>query len=813
MDENSMSLYATGGSVQQIGSKRVHFFTTVGSASLIVTGSGNAEVLIVAGGGAGGSDRGGGGGAGGYIYNSSYGLTAGTVSVTIGAGGAGTTSGTFGGSGTIGGNGGSSIFAALTAVGGGGGGGCHPSNANRNGANGGSGGGGSQYNGAGPGGAATAGQGSAGGTGNEANNSAGGGGGAGGVGQDAVANGGNGGNGINFSISGSVQTYCSGGGGGKYIGNAAGLAGTGGTGAGNGSNVNNTNGSSAFYYGCGGGGAGLAATAVTTGGNGFQGIVIVSYDYTPAFFPVGPNGEAIYFSATDTSQATLTVASSIPIPGALYQVIAYNPNGVASNPVTFTVTNTLQAPAFLNPGTKTFVAGGSFSVIQTAQSSGITWSILPTTAVTLTSGSDTGVTVTVSDGIPILSPTNYTLKATDSSAQITTQVFSIQNTFVAPAFVNPGTKSFTNGGSFSVAQTATQTGQLGWSISPTTGMTLSSASVSGVTVTVSVAQPISGVTYTLTATNPTPTSCAQPFSVTNTVTALYAFTTFTFTPIGATGVSGPTTLAGYGGTYPGVGTSYALAIGAGLRQGMQLWTVPNSGNYQITAVGAGSVTSVGNSLGIQVRGTYTFTTGQVIVLVVGQQGLRRNANEGYGGNGGSYVVDNSNNPIIIAGGAGGSGRAQSPGTPALITTQSNYSDGFPALRNDNGGGGPVLDQTGGYCEAGGGGFNSGTYTSSTTTGGNGQGTVWSATGGGKSFLNGSTGGPYGGFGGGGGVGQEFNGGAGGGGYSGGGGGATVGNGAGGGGGGSYGTTTLYGGTAITSPGTNTGDGYIIITKV
>jgi hypothetical protein len=77
-------------------------------------------------------------------------------------------------------------------------------------------------------------------------------------------------------------------------------------------------------------------------------------------FPVGPNGEAVYFSSREPSQATVTVASSLPVPGALYRVVAYNPNGVASNPVTFTITNSLQAPAFLNPGPKTFVGGGLF---------------------------------------------------------------------------------------------------------------------------------------------------------------------------------------------------------------------------------------------------------------------------------------------------------------------------------------------------------------------------------------------------------------------------------------------------------------------
>ena len=42
----------------------------------------------------------------------------------------------------------------------------------------------------------------------------------------------------------------------------------------------NANGKPATYYGGGGGGASLAYTFTTTGGNGYQGIVIVSYTYS-----------------------------------------------------------------------------------------------------------------------------------------------------------------------------------------------------------------------------------------------------------------------------------------------------------------------------------------------------------------------------------------------------------------------------------------------------------------------------------------------------------------------------------------------------
>ena len=277
--------YIKGGDNDQIvNGNRIHTFTTIGTQTFTVIGYISAKVLIIAGGGAGGSDRGGGGGAGGYVYYSSQTFTPGTYSVTVGAGGVGTTSGTFGGSGTVGGSGGnSSVTGLTTAIGGGGGGGCNPSN--KTPTSGGSGGGGSQYNGAAAGASGTAGQGNSGGTGYE-QGSAGGGGGASSVGGNAANTiGGNGGNGITFTISGSSQTYCGGGGGGvsgpAYFGGASTTIGTGGTGGGgNGSGISsngNANGSNATYYGGGGGGASIADGYTTTGGNGYQGIVIISY--------------------------------------------------------------------------------------------------------------------------------------------------------------------------------------------------------------------------------------------------------------------------------------------------------------------------------------------------------------------------------------------------------------------------------------------------------------------------------------------------------------------------------------------------------
>ena len=141
------------------------------------------------------------------------------------------------------------------------------------------------------------------------------------------------------------------------------------------------------------------------------------------------NMSGLSFSSTTSTQATVAVSSSQLIPGGVFTVRAYNPNGVSSNPVTFTVTNILQAPSFSNPGSQTFNGGGTIFLTQTSAATyGITWSRSPTTGVTLTNPSDSGVTVTVSSSIAIASPTSYTITATDAASQITSQTFTIQNT-------------------------------------------------------------------------------------------------------------------------------------------------------------------------------------------------------------------------------------------------------------------------------------------------------------------------------------------------------------------------------------------------
>ena len=285
----------------------------------------------------------------------------------------------------------------------------------------------------------------------------------------------------------------------------------------------------------------------------------------------------------------------------------------------------------------------------------------------------------------------------------------------------------------------------------------------------------------------------------NSPTGLYVFTTFTFTPAGATGVNGPTAgqfSTAYSGQsfFPTYFTSSA---------GIQSWTVPMTGNYQIEARGAqggnSTSTSYGNfngELGAAIKGTVTLTEGQIIKILVGHTGGNTlGDNRGGGGGGASFVTTITNTPLIIAGGGGGAGQYASIGSGVGQVGTSGTAGliGTFGAGGTSGNGG-----VNGSYSGGGGGLT-----------GNGISTTYGK--GGLSFTNGGTGGldygggGTGGFGGGGG---SYAGAGGAGGYSGGGAGGWSYSGTGG-GGGSYNAGTNQTNTA----GVNTGNGYVIITKV
>lgn len=300
---------ATGGdTITTVGEYRIHRFNNTGTFTLtsLLGTSLSVEYLIVAGGGGGGTNMGGGGGGGGVITGTTI-LTAGSYSITVGAGGSGAPAGTTGGHPTATGtNGGNSTFNGLTAIGGGWGGvsyntqglGIHFGNS------GGSGGGSTGYNndGVAPGtygsGAGTTGQGFRGGyQGNMYYSGGGGGAGAagadgnnrpdGGIGKFSTILGrpyyfGGGGGGSSYSLSTGGYGGLGGGGGGAVGtayggGNSVGTGQPGGGGFQN-SQTNTPGGDGATNTG-GGGGGGSHYNATNKGGNGGSGIVIVRYKF------------------------------------------------------------------------------------------------------------------------------------------------------------------------------------------------------------------------------------------------------------------------------------------------------------------------------------------------------------------------------------------------------------------------------------------------------------------------------------------------------------------------------------------------------
>lgn len=351
---------------------------------------------------------------------------------------------------------------------------------------------------------------------------------------------------------------------------------------------------------------------------------------------------------------------------------------------------------------------------------------------------------------------------------------------------------------------------------------------------------------------------------------LFPFSTFTFTPAGMIGATGPTIGNCYA-TYSNVGNTwlqntdyFSVPI-----RGYQSWTVPATGTYEIEAAGSRSsintYASNSYSFGAVMRGRFNLSRGDKITLVVGQfaaNAVNNNSYNGAGGGGGSFVVLGNvltggntitmanASPLIVAGGGAGTGRwsGWQSGNIKLgsngATTTSGVASNQGAAPGTNGWGGNshvganLVVSLNSYDSGGGGGFfNGGVYGLNsnvrTSTGGANYG------GGGQSFSNLAIGGGLatsyagqattGGFGGGGG-GTPICGG-GGGGYSGGAGAwANAGTAADGGGGGgsfinanvvsvvatstgTYEGNATFNGISISTVGFSTNIGYVRITRV
>lgn len=356
--------------------------------------------------------------------------------------------------------------------------------------------------------------------------------------------------------------------------------------------------------------------------------------------------------------------------------------------------------------------------------------------------------------------------------------------------------------------------------------------------TVQVTWGVAG-TYGVTLTATDSAQCTSTYTDSITVVPCQAFT-HTFTNCGQTGRTGPSQ------------TQCDNTYGAGfvnVNGGIQEWTVPETGVYSIEVAGAqgGHAFGQNGGNGAILRGHFNLSQGEVIKILVGQQGeyisplVNGLDGQNSGGGGGTFVFRNVGDafPLIAAGGGGGASLGGTNNRIHATTTTSgnagtnkNFSTaGSAGGTNGNAGSYGTYSQKAGS----GAGWNTGGNVSAHTQcsytvqhgagpSGGGQGGLG---GGGNSSSNGNN--RAGGFGGGGGASGACNtsGSGGGGGYSGGG----VGNDcctSVGGGGGSYinpaatnvatsngqynGSSSLNG--AIQNIGSfNSGHGYVTITRI
>ena len=293
----------------------------------------------------------------------------------------------------------------------------------------------------------------------------------------------------------------------------------------------------------------------------------------------------------------------------------------------------------------------------------------------------------------------------------------------------------------------------------------------------------------------------------------------TFNNCGKTGSIGP--------SQSDCNTAYASSALNGevsVTSGIQYWTVPVTGTYTISAIGAtaGNTNEPTQTVGFpsQITGDFSLNQGDLLKILVGHRGwMTVNQVRGaynyiaWGGGGGTFVTKNDNSILVIAGGTGSAHflLASDWAGPFELQSASLTSDGNDGANNTNNG------TNGGGGSSGEGGDAAG-YSGNGTVGNN---YVTYAISGmpphsiPQSFLNGGAGDAYGGGFGGAGGNTNFYGG-GGGGYSGGAGARYLSKSFYGGGGGfknngSNQTNILIGGASATDTNTTMSDGSVTIT--
>jgi len=291
---------------------------------------------------------------------------------------------------------------------------------------------------------------------------------------------------------------------------------------------------------------------------------------------------------------------------------------------------------------------------------------------------------------------------------------------LTPILVNPGTQTFTIGGSFTITQSVIGTGGITWGYTSVSGLSLSSSSDTSATFTIAKLTAISTQNITVTATNPSGVVCSTVFSITNTLP-----TGGTITVSGSTRIHTFTT-SGTFTTYASV-TSQVLIVGGGGGAGFDgggggggggvvyYASQALSGSYTVT-VGGGGAAAAGYATN-GVNGGNSSVTGLTVALGGGGGGdghaQTLTLSTGGSGGGGGFA-NNPDNGTVLAPGSGTSGQGNNGGA-AYYNTAGGGGGGAGAV------GGAAANQQGG---TGGNGVAYSISGTSTYYGGGGGGGSW-----------------------------------------------------------------------------------------
>jgi len=110
--------------------------------------------------------------------------------------------------------------------------------------------------------------------------------------------------------------------------------------------------------------------------------------------------------------------------------------------------------------------------------------------------------------------------------------------------------------------------------------------------------------------------------------------------------------------------------------------VPYTGDYRIEAVGAAGGYGLQSNngqyrgRGARMNGTFSLSKGEIISILVGQEGGINSVFYSSGGGGGTFVVRGCSTPLIIAGGGGGMEKVTSRHAGCDASTSTTGNPGY-----------------------------------------------------------------------------------------------------------------------------------------